>query len=175
MRSTVVSVGLALLVALTMGSSVIASSAASLSELSAAETGTYVMFQEGDSGLRLTDDGRITLERENRNIGLNSEARFTFGDPSDPVDRHAFAVHANSSTRDELLVQYVDGSGRAVDHVQLRFYSSTGAEVGRIDFDDKETTLKLDSTSTTFYVVMTIDTTGISPGHELPGRLTFIV
>lgn len=175
MRSTAISVGLALLVAFTVGSSVIASTAASLSEPTAAETGTYVMLQEGDSGLSLTDDGGITVEREHSRLGLNPDARFTFGDPSDPVERHAFALHANSSTRDDLLVQYVDGSGRAVEHVKLKFYSSTGTEVGRLDFDDKETTLSLDSTPTTFYVVTTIDTTGITPGQPLPGRLTFTI
>lgn len=175
MRSTVMTVGIALLVSLTLGSSVIASGATSFEEPTAAQTGTAITLIEGDSGLVLTDEGTISIDDQDRGIGLNPNARFTFGDVTDPTGEHAFAVRASSETRDELLVRYVDASGNAVENVQLTFFSSSGSEVGRIGFDGRETTLALDRSPTTIFVVMTIDTTGIAPGEQVPGRLTFTV
>ena len=175
MRSTVMTVGLALLVSLTLGSTVIASGATAVDEPTAAETGTALALVEGDTGLVLAADGTISIDDRDGKIGLNPNARFTFGDGADPADEHAFAVRASSETRDELHVRYVDGSGRAVENVRLTFYRSTGEEVGRIGFDGRETTLSLDRSMTTYYAVMTIDTTGIAPGEQVPGRLTFTV
>lgn len=168
-------VGIALLVSLTLGSSVIASGSTAVDAPTAAETGTAVTLVEGDAGLVLTDEGTIEVDGHDREIGLNPNARFTFGDAADPAADHAFAVRASSETRDELLVRYVDASGHAVENVRLTFYTAAGSEVGRIDFDGRETALALDRSRTTVYVVVTIDTAGIAPGEQVPGQLTFTV
>lgn len=109
---------------------------------------------------------------------LNSNSTFVFGDSGGPQASHAFTLTHNEADRDVALdyaFTNADPDGTTVN-VQFEVFTDDGAgTVASQAVADEDTTGTITSavSGQTYYVVLTIDTTGVDVStNDLSGTLT---
>lgn len=103
--------------------------------------------------------------------GVTPGMRVVIGDRSAPASDHAFAISNQADAPTVVAVQYdYTEKPSAPAGVFLAIVDDTGTELA--DTSHGQATVTLDA-GTTAYVIVTIDSTGTSPGDDLSGTLTF--
>ena len=139
------------------------------------DNASIIALQDGTSGelISLTD-GQLTIDfTAGGASGVNQDALYKFGDGSDAVNNHAFSVSNNSDTTRDITVEYtnvanLDGASGAVT---FEVYDSSGQSLGTVT-PSQSSTVTLDSGETA-YVVLTVDTDGVSTTADFSGDLRF--
>jgi hypothetical protein len=127
-------------------------------------------------GVSLTD-GKLTLNLANGN-GLNRDATFTFGSQTETTQ--AFTVTNQDSTAHDVTFKYTEVSADSDDddaNLEFQLYTeSSGSWTSEGTFSEKS---NLDisgmSTSTKYFVVITVDTNGLTSSDDLSGTLKITV
>ena len=107
---------------------------------------------------------------------LNVNSKFTFGDAAAPNTTHAFSLVQNDSNRDVTFEYVLDADPDATTpNVTFDIYSwdstnSTAVSEGTATESSGATVATTAGTS--YYVVLTFDTTGMAQADSLSGTLT---
>lgn len=129
-----------------------------------------------------TTDGQLSvaLGQEGSASGLNADGTFAYGDNSSATSTYAFAVTNNDSDTRYFEFSYAltnTDPDTNTDNVEFELFDDSGSAVsgdaGRASAteDDDLTSVSIGS-GTTYYVVIVVDTTGVSSGNSLDGTLT---
>ena len=105
--------------------------------------------------------------------GLNTNALFEYGDPSDPVSTNLFSLVNNDDDTQEFTVSFAPTEGGNDGAVTFTLYDDGGDQVGDVT-ETQDQTFELDSAEQ-YYVVMVVDTDGTADGDDLGGELTFSI
>jgi len=167
---------IALISLILIGGMVFTASAFTSSELSrdaniqvTDDTDGIISLNPGDTDAVTLVNGALTIDTAHSGAGLNIESVFTYGNPTDVTNDHAFNVTNTDSQARELTFSYenvVDNEGQT-EAVQFIVYDSTGAQIATADAGSSATFSA--ATGDTYYVVMEVDTSSLSPSADLSG------
>jgi hypothetical protein len=104
--------------------------------------------------------------------GANVEAHYELGNPSDPTNQTAFNITNNDAESHDITVEYTGaGSGDADENIQFQVYDSSGTPLGTVSEETTSQTFSGVSSGTTLYVVMVVDTNGVTNSTDLSGTM----
>lgn len=168
---------IALISVLLIGSMVFTASAFTSSELTrdanievTDDTNGIISLNPGETEAVTLVDGALDIDTSYTGTGLNVESVFTYGDNGDAANNHAFNLTNTDTQTRELTLSYenvVNNEGQS-EAVQFVVYDSTGTEVTTADEGNAGTFSA--ATGDTYYVVMEVDTTSLSPDADLSGE-----
>lgn len=129
----------------------------------------------GDSAM-VTQNGTGALEIDaaiGSATGINTAAVVEVGDGASPTSTYAFNVTNNAGSPKDIEFSYtMSGQDQSnADDVTFEIYGS-GGNLDSSFAEGGSTTVTGVSSGTTYYVVITIDTTGYSAGDDLSGTLS---
>ena len=108
---------------------------------------------------------------------LNANSTFVFGDATGPAVEHAFSLsHLETASEGDINLEYVlDPDPSADTNVQFDIY--TDDEAGTVENvatvnEDTPGTITSALSSETYYVVLTLDTSGATSTNPLSGTLS---
>lgn len=105
--------------------------------------------------------------------GANVESHYELGNPSDPTNQTAFNVTNNDAESHDITVSYTGAdAGDADENIQYQVYDSTGTLQGTVSEETTSQTFNGVSSGSTLYVVVVVDTYGVSNATDLSGTLT---
>lgn len=120
--------------------------------------------------------------------GANEDAMFVLGDPNDPVADHAFRIVNRDSRAHDVTIGYDlasnGGEASGPDSLTFEFFHDVGGDQsvdGDPSYSISENTGSNQATATNVgsgevvYVVVTVDTTGLSSSEDLSGTLNVSV
>ncbi|MFC7166102.1 hypothetical protein [Halospeciosus flavus] len=130
---------------------------------------------DGSSGdLVYNNSGQLAIDfARGSATGANANATFEIGNTADPVNGSAFTITNQDITSHSFTVSYTGAGGTAVTatNIEFQIYDGTGASVGTVSEENTSTTLSGIGSGTTLYVVIVVDTTGLSSADDLSGSL----
>lgn len=105
--------------------------------------------------------------------GINTAAVVEVGDTGNPTTTYAFTVTNNAGNPKDIKFSYaVTGTDTdTADDLTFTVYDSTGTSVGSFAEGGSFTRTGV-SSGATYYVIITIDTTGNAPSDDLSGTLS---
>lgn len=142
----------------------------------ASDSNGIVGLNDGSSDMVTQSNEELTIDTTGNNYdGLNVNSTFVIGDTNDANNTFAFNVTNNDGASHSMEFGYAMASDPDTNSDQVTFdvYDSTGASQGSFT-ESTNGTFTLASTET-YYVVMTIDTTGLSSTADLSGTVTISV
>jgi len=130
------------------------------------EAGTSAMVTQNSSGA-LEIDAAIGSA-----TGINTAAVVNVGDKNNPSSTYAFSVTNNAGSQKDIAFSYaVPGTdSSSTGDVTFEVYDSSGGSVGSFDETSGKTVTV--GSGATYYVVISIDTTGNPSGDDLSGTLS---
>lgn len=133
---------------------------------------------DGTSGglVTQTADGVLSIDFTRGGAGgVNPEATYTLGNPNDASNQSAFSISNLDSESHDLTVEYTGVDSGAVGdgtaNIQFQIYDSSGVGVDTISEESNSVTLTGIGSGETLYVVMQIDTSGLSNSTSLSGTM----
>lgn len=124
-----------------------------------------------------TADGALTIDfAQNSATGVNVDSVYEIGDPSpsDAPNQSAFSITNNDGISHDITLNYSvttgDGVGSAGNNTEFHVFQSDNTPVTVISEEDSGSTFSLAS-GTTYYVVLVVDTNGLSQSDDLSGTL----
>lgn len=141
------------------------------------DTNGLIGLADGNSGdLVYTSGGKLTIDFSNADVsasGVNPDANFTLGNASAPTTTYAFTMTNQDSVAHDLTLSYTASDNSVTgdaDNIKFLVYDSAGNSLGTAS---EETALDLTGTAAgaTVYVVVVIDTNGLSDTNNLSGTL----
>lgn len=146
-----------------------------------ADSSALVGLEAGEvDGISESSDGELEIELGAGN-GLNIESTFTFGDSDSPSGTYAFAMANNGDSSQQYTVDYVQASNFADSdadaNLEFNFYNSDGTALTGTQGNDVVITEDGDgqsfslSSGETVYVVISVDTQGLTKSDDLSGDI----
>lgn len=140
------------------------------------DAGLIALTAGTSSGLVYQNDsGALAIDFTRGNAdGVNTEAKFTLGGTSDPVNQSAFNITNQGGESHDLTISYTGASdgGVAGDNIQFQIYDGSGTEQATVSEETTSATLNGVASGTTYYVVIVVDTHGLDTSADLSGTLT---
>ena len=136
-----------------------------------------IALADGTSGdlVWQQSDGTLGIDFTNGGAGgVNPEAHYELGNPSDPTNQTAFNITNLDAESHSLTVEYTGVAATAVDgtpNIQFRVFDSAGTEVATVTEEATSGTVSDVASGSTLYVVMVVDTTGLTNSTDLSGTL----
>lgn len=137
-----------------------------------------IALSDGTSGglVSQASDGKLSIDFTSGGAGgVNPDATYQLGNPSDPTNQTAFNISNLGAESHDLTVSYenVDAgaTGDGTTNIQFQVYDSTGTQVATISEESTSATVSGVASGETLYVVMDIDTTGLTNSTSLSGTL----
>lgn len=144
-----------------------------------ADDAGLIALSDGTSGDLVTQssDGTLAIDFTRGGAGgVNVDASYELGNPSDPVNQTAFNISNLDAESHDLTIEYtgVDAAatGDGTANIQYQVYDSSGTQVAMVSEEDTSKTISSVASGDTLYVVMVIDTTGLTSSTSLSGTLT---
>lgn len=138
-----------------------------------------IALSDGTSGGIVSQgtDGALNINFAQGSAGgVNPSATYELGNPTDPTNQTAFNVSNLDSTSHSLTVEYTNVEsavkGDGTTNIQFQFYNSTGSQVATISEESSSATINSVGSGETLYVVVVVDTTGLTSSESLTGDLT---
>lgn len=134
-----------------------------------------LVLDEGDvSGLALRDDGTLVVGgADGPAEGVNVGGRFTYGNPAAPTTQPAFTITNTDTEHHDVSIEY---AGVTVDNseanVRFHVYDASGTKVATVTEETGPTVVPDVAGGATLYVVVVVDTTGVTDEADLSGSLT---
>lgn len=119
-------------------------------------------------------DGQLAIDfAQGGATGANTNATFELGNPSDPTNATAFNITNQDATAHDLSVSYTGAgaTGDSTNAIEFQIYDSTGTSVGTVSEESTSATINGVGSGETLYVVIVVDTTGLSSADDLSGTL----
>jgi hypothetical protein len=146
-----------------------------------ADSSALVGLEAGEvDGVSESSDGELEIELGAGN-GLNIESTFTFGDSDSPSGTYAFAMANNGDSSQQYTVDYVQASNFADSdadaNLEFNFYNSDGTALTGTQGSDVVITEDGNGQSfslasgETVYVVISVDTQGLTKSDDLSGDI----
>lgn len=140
------------------------------------DTNGLISFESGTSSGVVTQNasGALSIDFAQGNAtGVNTASTFEVGDQTSPTTSYAFNVTNQDSTARDLTFNYAaDAADSDADsNLQFQVYNSTGSSVGSADEEGTSVTHTLTSGEKA-YVVIVVDTHGLTDADSLTGTLT---
>lgn len=105
--------------------------------------------------------------------GVNTAAHYELGDPSNANTSYAFNITNLDDESHDFTLSYSGSDTEDGDsNIQFQVYNSTGAQVGIADEEGSSATLTGVASGQTHYVVIVVDTHGLTNSTDLSGTLT---
>jgi hypothetical protein len=137
-----------------------------------------IALADGTSGGLVTQEsnGKLTIDfTKGGASGVNPDASYELGDTNDPTNKTAFNISNLDAETHDLTVSYTNvdagATGDGTPNIQFRIYDSTGTEVGTVSEESTSATVSGVASGSTLYVVISIDTTGLTSSTSLSGTL----
>ena len=153
-----------------------ASSAASVGQSEAAVTvegaqGPLVLEAGAVDGIS-ADRGEVLVDTATGSAaGVAPDARYTYGDVDDPTATPAFTLTNADDGRHELALEYTGTDTEDPEaNVQFRVYDAAGQRLGVVSEESGAVQFGVEGTERV-YVVVVIDTHGLTPASDLSGSL----
>lgn len=132
---------------------------------------------DGTSGnlIQQNSTGALTIDFTRGGAsGVNTEAHFELGNPSDPTNQSAFNVTNNDAESHDLTIEYTGATGTSDTdaNIQFQVYDNTGTSVGTVSEESTSLTITGAPSGATYYVVLVVDTHGLDTTADLSGTLT---
>lgn len=141
----------------------------------ASDSSGLIQLSDGTSGdLIHTTNGELTIDFSNGGAnGANSNASFTIGNSSNASQTYAFDISHTDNSDKTLSLNYTADSdpNSGVENVKFAVYDNQGTELFIASEESGPTGSYSLGTSETVYVVVTVDTTGVSSTEALDGTL----
>lgn len=136
-----------------------------------------IALADGTSGDLVYQDttGQLAIDfTQGGAAGVNTDATFKLGDTADPVNKSAFSVTNQDATAHDLTVAYTGAgaTGDATNNIEFQVYNSTGSQVATVSEESTSATLTGIASGNTVYVVIAVDTNGLTSADDLSGTLT---
>lgn len=135
-----------------------------------------IALDDGDSGgLVYMNGDQLAIDfTQGGASGANVEATFKLGDPNDPTNHTAFNITNQDKQSHDLTVEYTGAgaTGDNTDNIQFKIFDSAGSEVGTVTEESTSAEITGVNSGDTLYVVVVVDTTGLSGTDDLSGTLT---
>ena len=139
------------------------------------ENGAIGLTAGSVSGVSQNGTGALNLAlgQEGTAQGLNTEGTFTYGATGSPTSTFAFKVTNNDSQAHDLTLSYAfDGSDpSSATNVEFFVYDDTGSQVATAS-EGGSATISGVGGGTSHYVLVRVDTTGVTSSEDLSGTLT---
>ncbi|MFB6254906.1 MAG: hypothetical protein ABEI06_09875 [Halobacteriaceae archaeon] len=130
-----------------------------------------------------TSGGLVTMSSGKLNIdftqggasGVNPDATYKLGNPNDATNQSAFNISNLDANSHSMTIEYtgVDSAatGDGTANIEFRIYDSSGTKVATVSEESTSATISGVSSGSTLYVVIVIDTTGLTDATSLSGTL----
>lgn len=104
--------------------------------------------------------------------GVNTNSQVDIGKEGSPTTDYAFSITNSDTVTRDITLDYKLNSddGNTATNVEYIVYNSTGEEVVQIDDESSSKTFTANSDET-FYVVMNVNTNGLTDSSDLSGTL----
>lgn len=139
------------------------------------DLGILVLEPDPDATFVTQQNGEVTVDVTLGGAsGVNVDSTLKLGDSSTPTSTFAFNVTNNDNTAHDLTFDYVlnsDDSDDTKANVKYKIYNSTGSLLKTVTEESGSVTLSSVSSGTTLYVVVEVDTTGLTTSDNLSGTL----
>lgn len=123
------------------------------------------VVQQNSSGALSIDFARDSA------TGVNPSATFEVGNQSEPVNSYAFNLTNQDATSHDVTLGYTGADQNTDPNIEFQVYNSTGSSVGTVDEEGTTVTHTLNSGEEA-YVVIYVDTHGLTDAADLSGTLT---
>ncbi|PSQ16743.1 hypothetical protein BRD00_09975 [Halobacteriales archaeon QS_8_69_26] len=131
-------------------------------------------LEDGTSGslVQQNSTGALTVDfTRGGGTGVNTAADFELGNTNDPTNQTAFNITNNGGATFDLSVDYtLDADDSDTDaNIKFQIYNSSGNNVATVDEESGSKTISSVSSGTTYYVVIVVNTHGLSDSDNLSG------
>jgi hypothetical protein len=175
---------LSLVIALIVASSIISATAFTTATLSrdttvnvVSDSNGIIALTDGTSG-GLVDqvDGELKIDFTNAGsgVGANVNSRYELGDPNNPTSEMAFNITNQDTVDHDLSIEYTgaDDEGESGNQIEFQVYDGNGDHLTTVSEGSTVSIGSADFTSgDTLYVVVVVDTSGMSTSGDLSGTL----
>lgn len=103
--------------------------------------------------------------------GVNPEAHYELGNPSDPTNQTAFNITNLDAEDHSFSIEYTGADTDTTPHLTFHVYDSAGTEVATATEENGAQSTGTVASGSTLYVVMVVDTTGLTNSTDLSGTL----
>lgn len=138
-----------------------------------------IALSDGTSGglVSTSSNGKLTIDFTKGGAGgVNPDATYKLGDATDPSNSTAFNITNLDAESHDMTVEYtgVDAgaTGDGTSNIQFRVFDGSGTEVATISEESTSATISGAGSGTTYYVVIEVDTSGLTNSTSLSGTLT---
>ena len=136
-----------------------------------------IALSDGTSGDLVSQSGdQLTIDFTAGSAGgVNGDAHYELGDPTDATNRTAFNISNLDAEAHSLTVEYSGVTGDALDgsaNIEYQIYDESGSSVATVSEESTTATINEVASGETLYVVMVIDTNGLGSTADLSGTLT---
>ena len=135
-----------------------------------------IALADGTSGDLVTQSGdQLAIDFTAGGAGgVNTDAHYELGNPSDPTNQTAFNISNLDAEAHSFTVEYTNvntnATGDGTENIQYRVYDSSGTEQAIVSEESTSNSATINVASgETLYVVMVIDTTGLDSSADLSG------
>lgn len=134
-----------------------------------------IALQDGTSGdlVKINSSGALEIDFTSGGAsGVNTEAKYELGNPSDPTNQTAFNISNQDAESHDISLSYSGSDSEDTDqNVQFQVYDSTGTKVATAS-EEGGATITGAASGSTYYVVLVVDTYGLTSSSDLSGTLT---
>lgn len=138
-----------------------------------------IALEDGTSGglVAMQSDGTLAIDFTSGGAGgVNPEATYELGNANDPTNQTAFNVSNRDAESHDLTIEYTGVAGAATGdgtaNIQFRVFDGTGNEVATVTEESTSATITDVASGDSLYVVLSLDTTGLTNSTSLSGTLT---
>lgn len=135
-----------------------------------------IALEDGTSGnlVQQNSNGELTIDfTRNSAAGVNTASHYELGNPSDASNQSAFNITNLDAESHDLTVSYTGADqGDADANIQFQIYDGSNTQVATVSEETTSATISGVGSGTTHYVVMVVDTHGVSDTSDLSGTLT---
>ena len=104
--------------------------------------------------------------------GVNADSHYELGNPADAVNQSAFSITNNDAEAHDLTISYTGAdAGDADANIEFTVYDSAGALTATVSEESTSATITGAPSGATYYVVIVVDTYGVTSGTSLSGTL----
>lgn len=134
-------------------------------------------LEDGNSGELVTQDGttgELTIDFTSGSAnGVNPSAHFELGDPANGNETMAFNITNNAAQSVDLTMDYTLTNTESDGDANIRFqvYDGTGTQVANVTEHSGAQNINGVASGTTHYVVIVVDTNGLTSSDDLSGTL----
>ena len=136
-----------------------------------------IALEDGTSGnlVQQNASGALTIDfTRNGASGVNTASHYELGDPNNGNVSTAFNITNLDGVSHDLTVSYTGATdgGDGDANIQFQIYDGSNTKVATVSEETTSATISGVGSGTTHYVVMVVDTHGVSDTSDLSGTLT---